>query len=111
VIVGDDELDAVEAAATQSEKEVLPGGAAFPVGHVDGQDLAAAVPVDSDGDQHGLAHDHAALAHLLIARVKDEVRKGLGEGAGGKGFEAFVQALVDGGDGRGREGNGRTAPR
>ena len=104
MIVGDDELDAVEAAATQSEKEVLPRRAAFPVGHVDSQNLAASVPVDSDGDQHGLAHDHAAIAHLLIARVEDEVRKGLGEGAVGKGVEALVQALVDGGDGGGREG-------
>jgi hypothetical protein len=104
VIVGDDELDAVEAAPAQSEKEVLPGRAALAVGHFDGQDLAAPVPVDSDRDQHGLAHDHAALAHLFITSVEDEVRERLGEGALGKGVEAFVQAFVDGGDGGGREG-------
>ena len=74
------------------------------MGHFDGKDLAASVPVDADGDQHRLAHDDAALAHLLITRVEDEGRKGLGEGARGKGFEAFVQALVDGGDGGGGEG-------
>ena len=61
VIVGDDELDAVETAAAQSEQEVLPGGAAFPVGHVDGQDLAAPVPVDPHRNQHRLAADHRAL--------------------------------------------------
>src|SRR6185437_12901080 len=81
-----------------------PGGAAFPVGHIDGQDLAAPVPLDSDGDQHRLAHHHAAFAHLLVAGVEDEIRKGFGEGARGEGFEAPVQALVDGGDGGGREG-------
>src|SRR5580700_5274353 len=43
-------------------------------------------------------------AYLLITRVEDEVRKGLAEGALGKGSEALVQALVDGGDGGGREG-------
>jgi hypothetical protein len=60
VIVGDDELNAVKAAPAQAGEEVLPRGAAFPIGHRDGQDLAAPVPVDADGDQHGLAHHHAA---------------------------------------------------
>jgi hypothetical protein len=32
VIVGDDELDAVEAAPAQSEKEVFPGRAALAIG-------------------------------------------------------------------------------
>ena len=68
---------------------------AFAGGHFDRQDLAASVPVDADGDQHRLAHHHAALAHLLVARVEDEVGKGLFEGASGKGLEAFVQTLVD----------------
>ena len=104
MIVGDDEFDAVEAAPAQSEKEVFPGGAAFPVSHFDRQDLAAPVPVDANGDQHRLAHDHTALAHLLIPGVEDEVGKGLGKGAFGEGVEAFIQTFVDGGDGRGREG-------
>ena len=51
-----------------------------------------------------LARDDSALAHLLITRVEDEVREGRAEGALGKGPEALVQALVDGGDGGGREG-------
>ena len=88
VIVGDDELDAAEAAAAQGEQEVLPGGAALAVGHVDGQDLAPPVPVDADRDQHRLARDHAALAHLFIAAVEDEVGEGLGKGARGEGVEA-----------------------
>ena len=103
-MVGEDELDALEAAPAQSEKEVFPRGAAFPVSHFDRQDLAAPVPVDANGDQHRLAHDHAAFVHLLIPGVEDEEGKGLGKEAPGKGVEAFVQALVDGGDGRGREG-------
>ena len=51
-----------------------------------------------------LARHHAAFPHLLVARVEDEIGKGLFEGASGKGLEAFVQTLVDGGDGRGRKG-------
>ena len=74
VIVGDDELDATEASPAQAEKEVLPGRAALAVGHFDGQDLAAPVPVDPDRDQHRLARDHAALAHLLITRIEDGQR-------------------------------------
>ena len=50
MIVGDDELNAVKPAPAQSEQEILPGGAALAVGHVDGQDLAAPVPLDPDGD-------------------------------------------------------------
>jgi hypothetical protein len=41
---------------------------------------------------------------LLITRVEDEISKGLGKGARGEGFEAFVQALVDGGNGGSRDG-------
>ena len=104
MIVGDDELDAMEAAPAQLDEEILPRRAAFAVGHLDGQDLTAPVPIDPDGDQHGLAHHHAALAHLLVAGVEDEVGEGFGERALGKGVEAFVQALVNGGDGGGREG-------
>ena len=37
-------------------------------------------------------------------RVEDEVGKGLFEGAAGKCLEAFVQTLVDRGNGGGREG-------
>ena len=94
MIVGDDELDAVEAAAAQTDEEVLPGGGALAVGHVDRQDLATTIPVDADGDEHRLASDHAALAHLLIAGVEDEVRKRLGKGVRGESVEAFVRRLL-----------------
>jgi len=83
VIAGDHELDAMQAALAQAGEEILPGRAALVVGHVDGQDLAAPVRVDPDGDQHGLAHHHAALAHLLIAGVEDKVGEGLSKRAVG----------------------------
>jgi hypothetical protein len=50
-----------------------------------------------------LFRNQTALTHLLIAGVEDEVRERLGKGTCGKGLGAFVQALVDGGDGGGRE--------
>ena len=81
---------------TKRQEEVLPGRSALAIGDLDCQDLAAPVPVDADGDQDCLAQDNAALAHLLITRVQDEVGEGLFEGALGKGLEALVQTLVDG---------------
>ena len=45
-------------------------------GHLHGQDLAPAVPIDPDRDQHRLAHHDAGLAHLLVAGVEDEEAKG-----------------------------------
>jgi len=104
MVVGDDELDAGKAASAQAKEEVLPGGAALAFGLLDGEDLTPAVPVDADGDQHGLGADDAVLADLLVAGVQDEVGVGLGERAPGEGGEAVVQPLVDGRDGRGREG-------
>jgi hypothetical protein len=105
MVVGDHERDAAgEAASAQAQQEVLPGGAALAVGHLDGQDPAPAVPIDAHGDADGLACEDAALAPLLAAGVEDQVRVGLGAPASGEGGEAVVQALVDGGDRRGREG-------
>ena len=45
MIVGDDESTPWRPAPAQLDKEVFPGGANFPVGHFDGQDLASPVPV------------------------------------------------------------------
>src|SRR5579872_6811636 len=103
VVVCNDVFDAVETTCLEGKEEVLPGRAALPVGHFDGKNLAATVPIDTDRDQHRLAHNDAGLAHLLVTSVEDEIREGLGEGAIGKGGEAFIQPLVDGGDRRGGE--------
>jgi hypothetical protein len=45
VIVGDHELDAMEAARLEPRKEVPPARPALTIGELDRQDLAAAVPV------------------------------------------------------------------
>src|SRR5215210_3409801 len=104
MIIGDDKFDAVKATGLQGKEEVPPGGAALAIGHVNGKDLAASIPMNTDGDQDSLAHDDAGLAYFLVASVEDEVRKRLGEMAAGKGGKALVQTLVDGRDGRGRKG-------
>src|SRR5690606_9577091 len=77
------------------QQKVLPRGAALAVGHLDREDLAPAVPVDTDRDQHCLAGDDAVLAHLLVASIEDQVGECLVETAAGKGSQTIVEALVD----------------
>ena len=67
-------------------------------------DLAAPVPVDPDGDQHRLAHDHAGLAHLLIVSVEDQVSKRLGEGRPAKASRLSSRRLLMAEMGGSREG-------
>ena len=78
VIVGDDKLDAVQTARLEPQQKIPPARATLPVGELDRQHLAPAVPVDADRNQHGLADDHASLSHPLIARVEDQIGKGFG---------------------------------
>src|SRR3546814_18654981 len=74
------------------------------LGHLHGQYLPPAVPVDADRDQHRLASNHAAFAHSLVAGIKDQIRERLVEAALGKGRQAAIELLVDRRDRRGREG-------
>ena len=48
--------------------------------------------VDRHGDQHRLADDNAGLAHLLVARIEDQVGKVLIEPPLGKRTQALVEA-------------------
>src|SRR3546814_3860825 len=77
---------------------------ALAIGHLHGQYLPPAVPVDADRDQHLLASNHAAFAHFLVAGIKDQIRERLVEAALGKGRQAAIELLVDRRDRRGREG-------
>ena len=100
MIVGHDELDAVQTARLERKQEVAPARSALPVGEIDRQHLAAAVPVDADRDQHRLADNHAALAHPFVARIEDQIRKGFGQRTAGKLRQKLVSsrwfiALID----------------
>jgi hypothetical protein len=69
----------VQTARLQPQQEIPPARSALAVGELDRQHLAAAVPVDADRDQHGLADDDPGLAHPLVARVENQVGKGFGQ--------------------------------
>jgi hypothetical protein len=93
----------MQAAIAKRQQEVLPRRPALTVGHLHAEDLAPAVPVDADRDQHCLAGDDAVLAHLLVASIEDQVGERFVEATAGKGGETIVEALVDRRDRRGRE--------
>jgi hypothetical protein len=62
--VGDDRLDAGQAAGGQGAQEGEPAGAVLGGGDVDAEDLAVPVGVDADRDQCVDVDDAAALADV-----------------------------------------------
>jgi hypothetical protein len=90
VIVGDDKLDAVQTARLEPQQEVPPARTALAIGELDRPYLAAAVPVDADGDQDRLADNYAALPHPFVARVEDQIRKGLDQRTVGRGLIVLI---------------------
>src|SRR3546814_1609928 len=99
----------MQAPVTQAQLEVLPLRGALAIGHLHGQYLPPAVPVDADRDQHRLASNHAAFAHFLVAGIKDQIRERLAEAALGKGRQAAIELLVDRRDRRGRRSEEHTS--
>ena len=75
----------------------------LPVRHLDHDDLSAAVPIHRHREQDRLAAGAAALAHLLVARVKDQVRQRLLQPAPGELRQAVVKLPHDRAHGQGRE--------
>src|SRR5271163_3840753 len=59
MIVGDDQFHAVKPARLEPAQEVPPARAAFPIGQLDAENLAAAIPADADGNQHRLTGNYA----------------------------------------------------
>src|SRR5215469_4464566 len=91
VIIGDDELDAVQTTRLEPGKEIPPARSALAIGELDRQYLTAAIPVDADCDQHRLADDYAALAHPFVAGVEDQIRKGFGQRTASKLRQTRIQ--------------------
>ena len=91
VVVGDDELDAAQAAIGERAKELGPEDLGFRGAGGDAQDFAAAVGVDADGDYDGDTDDAPALAGLEVGRVDPEV----GPAPLDRPAEEGLDALVD----------------
>lgn len=101
MIVGDDQFHTVKPARFEPAQEVAPTRTAFPIGQLDAENLAAAVPVDTDSNQHRLTDNHAGFAHALVPSIHNQVGKGFVQRPRGELGQAVVQAFIDRADRRG----------
>src|SRR5277367_2473176 len=102
MIVGDDQFHAVQSARLEAAQKVAPARTAFAMGQLDAKNLAAAVPVDADGNQHGLTDNYTSFAHPLVPGIHNQVRKGFVQRPRGELGQALIQAFIDRADGRRR---------
>ena len=72
--VGDDQLDAAQAAARELAQELGPERLGLGRADVHAEHLAPAVAVDADRDDHRDRDDAAVLAHLHVGGVDPEIR-------------------------------------
>lgn len=67
--------------------------------HLDAQHATLAGGPDADRDERGHGHDPAALAHLVIERIKEEARiAGLTERARTEGVDLGIEPGTDAAD-------------
>ena len=71
--IGDDQLDAAQAAPGQLAQELRPEGLGLGGADLHAQHLAPAVAVDADGDDDGDRDDAAVAAHLQVGGVDPEI--------------------------------------
>ena len=84
--------------------QVPPTVPALPIRKLHGQHRASTVPVDADGDLHGLSPDHVVGADLLVPHVQNQV-------AAGELLQIAVEPLVDPADTGCRKPMGRESSR
>ena len=97
--VGDDELDAGQAAFAQIGEELGPERLGLVVPDRAAEDLAVPVGADAGRDDHGLGHDAAVDADLAVGAAREYVREGsLVQGPGPPGGDLRVELGADPGD-------------
>jgi len=111
VLVAGGQAHAVQAAFLEADEVVFPAGGAFAVSQLVREDVAAAVPADAQGDEHGAAVVDAVFAHAFVARVEDEVGILFVESAGHEAAEFFVEFFIDLAERGGAKLRGRRALR
>src|SRR6516225_2579301 len=95
MVVGDHELDAMQAAFFEAVKKVPPTRPALAVGKLHPQDLPSPLPVDADCNQNSLRLDHVIHPNLFVTCVQDQIREGLGQPPAGKARKLIVEFLDD----------------
>jgi hypothetical protein len=95
MIVTDGQDDPAQSTRFERQQEVFSAPGALPVGHFHAEDLAASLPINSDGHQDRPGADDSVLAHLLIPRVEDQVGILAVQFPTGKAPKFFVELLVE----------------
>src|SRR5579884_2764330 len=75
MVIADDQYHAVQATALQAFHESAPVHLRLAQRHADAQNAALAVLAHAHRDQHRAGNHRAAVAHLLIAGIEEDVWK------------------------------------
>ena len=102
VVVGDDVFDAAHAARLQALQEGPPVNLGLGQGDGDAEHPAALVRADADRREHGGVTHDAAVAHLLVAGIEDQIPD-LAERPGAPGLQFVVEQLGGAADLRRRQ--------
>jgi len=91
VVVGDEKLEAAEAALLEACEKVAPVDFGFAQGDADAEDLAFAIGADAQGDEHSTVEDASAVADFFVAGIEEDAGE-RAKGAGTPEFEIGVEA-------------------
>jgi len=92
--VRDDELNPTQTTSRELAQECGPECLGLGGTYIHTENLAPAVAVDADRDDHGDRHDATVLAHLHVGRVDPQIRPVSFYGAGEEGFHLLVDLLA-----------------
>ncbi len=92
--IGDDELDAAQAAAGQLAQELRPDRLGLRGADLHAQHLAPAVRVDAQSDNDGDRDDAAAAAHLQVGGVDPQIWPVVLDGSFKKRFDLAVDLFA-----------------
>ena len=90
VVVGDDELDAAQAAIGERTQEALPEQLGLRRAGGDAEDVAPAIGVHTDSDYRRCGHDTARLERFDIGFIDPQIRPFALDRAGVKGIHLLV---------------------
>lgn len=97
VVVGDEELEALQAACLQALEERAPVDFGLAECDAEAEDLAFSIGTDTEGDEDGAVENATRLADLFVASIEDDVGKSA-ERAGapiGERIVEFSSAMTD----------------
>ena len=96
--VGDHQLDAAKPAARELAQELGPERLGLGGPNIHAQNLAPAITVDADRDDHRNRHNAPALAHLQVGRVDPQIGPVAFNRATQEGFYFLVDLLAQSAD-------------